>query len=226
MIFRPNSSDNQPEEGFLPAPDCGLCPRLVAFRETNAVKYPAFFNGAVPAFGALSARMLIVGLAPGLKGANATGRPFTGDYAGDVLYPALLKHGFAQGAYQADPEDGLTLHDCRITNAVRCVPPQNKPETGEIVTCNCFLTDEIEAMPNLKVILTLGGIAHKAVLRASGLKQSHAPFLHGGEVMLPSGLRLLGSYHCSRYNINTGRLTVDMFDDVLRQATALLAAAG
>lgn len=205
-----------------PAADCPLCPRLVAYRHANREAYPEFYNGAVPAFGALQAALLVVGLAPGVRGANASGRPFTGDYAGVVLYPALLKHGFATGDYGAHPQDGLALVDSRITNAVRCVPPENKPDTPEIATCNRFLSAELEAMRNLRVILTLGNIAHKAVLRASGLKQSHVAFRHGGVCRLPSGVTLIGSYHCSRYNINTGRLSVDMFDQVMGQVRAYI----
>lgn len=205
-----------------PESDCSLCPRLEAFRSQSRDKFPHFFNGAVPSFGELSAKLLVVGLAPGLKGANATGRPFTGDYAGEVLYPALLNHGFASGVYGASPQDGLKLVDSRITNAVRCVPPENKPETVEIKTCNGFLRKEITSMENLKVILVLGNIAHKAVLMASGLKQSHFAFAHGAVEKLPSGVTLLSSYHCSRYNINTNRLSVEMFDEVMHKARELV----
>lgn len=201
---------------------CPLCPRLVAFRKQNQDSYPHFHNAPVPSFGEVSAQLLVVGLAPGLKGANATGRPFTGDYAGEVLYPALLKYIFASGTYGANPQDGLVLVDSRITNAVRCVPPENKPETVEIKTCNAFLRQEIASMRNLKVILVLGNIAHKAVLLASGLKQSHFSFAHGAVDTLPSGVTLLSSYHCSRYNINTGRLTVEMFDAVMHRARELV----
>lgn len=231
-----------------PASQCPLCPRLAAFREANQTAYPLFHNGAVAAFGDLSAEMLIVGLAPGLKGANATGRPFTGDYAGDVLYESLQKCGLAQGNYDKRADDGLRLHHVRITNAVRCVPPENKPVGDEIKQCNGFLTQEIAAMPKLKVILSLGGISHKAVLTALGYKQSAFKFSHGGEHLLrhceeaaptkqsmqsglprkPFGLPrndelvLLNSYHCSRYNINTNRLTQEMFDTVMMRAKALL----
>ena len=207
-----------------PSADCSLCPRLVAFREQNKEKHPGFFNGAVPSFGLLDASVLVVGLAPGLKGANWSGRPFTGDYAGDVLYPALLKHGFARGAYDADPGDGLELVNARITNAVRCVPPENKPETSEIRQCNAFLKEEIAAMPNLKTIIVLGTISHKATLTALGYKQSAFPFGHGVHQSLtePRTLELLSSYHCSRYNINTGRLTREMFDEVIGRARKLL----
>jgi uracil-DNA glycosylase family 4 len=186
------------------------------FRTKNESEHSDFYNGAVPSFGALDASLLVVGLAPGLKGANRTGRPFTGDYAGDVLYPALVRHGFAAGQYGAHPEDGLALNDTRITNAVRCVPPENKPEPLEIRTCNRFLAQEIAAMPRLRVVLALGGIAHKAALSAFGLKAGYAPFMHGGETLLPSGATLISSYHSSRYNINTGRLTLAMFDVVMQ----------
>lgn len=200
-----------------PPDSCSLCPRLMAFRQENRQKFTDFFNSPVPSFGPLEAELLVVGLAPGLKGANASGRPFTGDYAGEVLYPALLRYGFAQGTYRARPDDGLELVNCRITNAVRCVPPANKPETMEIHTCNGFLTNEIKGMPRLKTILSLGHVAHKAVLKASGMKQSAYAFGHGREHCIPGGIRLVNSYHCSRYNINTNVLTVEMFDDVLKK---------
>jgi uracil-DNA glycosylase family 4 len=206
---------------FLPAADCPLCPRLTAFREANQAAHPAFFNGAVPAFGELDAELLIVGLAPGLRGANATGRPFTGDYAGDVLYPALVKQGLASGNYQQRPDDGLQLINCRITNAVRCVPPENKPTTPEIASCNAFLSKEIKAMPKLKLMISLGGISHKAILKALGYKQSHCGFAHGAVHEL-GPYRLLNSYHTSRYNVNTGRLTFEMFDAIIAQARGLL----
>lgn len=206
---------------LLPAKDCSLCPRLSAFHEANRAAYPDFYNGAVPAFGSLDAQLLVVGLAPGLKGANATGRPFTGDYAGDVLYQSLLNTGFAKGRYDRCVDDGLELINCRITNAVRCVPPENKPETSEIKQCNPFLRTEIGAMPNLKVIVSLGLISHKAVLTALGQKQSAVPFVHGRSHDV-AGYILLDSYHCSRYNINTGRLTQAMFDAVIEQSNMLL----
>jgi uracil-DNA glycosylase family 4 len=204
-----------------PEPQCQRCPRLAAFREANHKAHPAFHNGAVSAFGDLSAKLLIVGLAPGLKGANATGRPFTGDYAGDVLYESLLKTELATGHYAKRADDGLALLGVRITNAVRCVPPENKPIGEEIKQCNGFLTQEIAAMPKLKVILSLGGISHKAVLQALGYKQSHAKFAHAAEHRLRDYI-LLNSYHCSRYNINTNRLTQAMFDAVMLRAKALL----
>ncbi len=209
---------------IAPSQNCDLCSRLAAFRGNNRTEYTTFFNAPVPSFGSLDAELLVVGLAPGLKGANRTGRPFTGDYAGLILYAALKKHGFAAGEYEPEKvaaskgghsADGFHLINCRVTNAVRCVPPGNKPEPAEIKQCNAFLVHEIKAMPNLKAILTLGQIAHKAVLVAFGLKQSAFAFGHGACHKLPS-VQLFNSYHCSRYNINTGVLTPDMLDDVMR----------
>lgn len=205
-----------------PPQNCPKCLRLCEFRQSNRKQYPTFFNAPVPSFGALNARLLVVGLAPGLKGANQTGRPFTGDYAGIILYNALLKSGFARGNYKERKDDGLELVDCRITNAVRCVPPENKPELDEIKNCNSFLKDEIAAMPNLKIILNLGLISHNAVLRAHGLKQSAAKFVHGSVHQLRPGLSMVNSYHCSRYNINTGTLTPQMFDEIIGQIKRLL----
>jgi len=203
---------NSPET-LTDAPlDCPLCPRLVDFRTDNQAAYPDFFNAPVPGFGDPKARLLIVGLAPGLKGANRTGRPFTGDYAGDLLYPTLLKFGFATGAYRARPDDGLKLKGAFITNAVRCVPPQNKPVGAEINTCRPFLLNQIRAMQTLKIILALGGIAHKSVVAAFGKRQADFPFGHGNSRDLQPGLSLMDSYHCSRYNTNTGRLTTEMFE--------------
>lgn len=194
-----------------PPPDCALCPRLASFRSDNRRAYESFHNAPVPSFGRLEASLLIVGLAPGLRGANRTGRPFTGDYAGDLLYETLLRFGFAAGAYRADPQDGLRLVDCRVTNAVRCVPPENKPTGAEVRSCRPFLAAEMEAMPRLRVVVALGGIAHKAVLAAIGRPQNTAPFAHGALHSLPGGRTLADSYHCSRYNTNTGRLTPEMF---------------
>jgi uracil-DNA glycosylase len=199
---------------MTPARDCPLCPRLVAFRLSNRAAFPSFHNAPVPSFGPLEARLLIVGLAPGLKGANQTGRPFTGDYAGELLYPTLLRYGFAHGPYGARADDGLTLDDCRITNAVRCVPPANKPVGAEIGTCRPFLAAEIAAMGRLEAVVALGVVAHNAVLAALGLRQSHVKFTHGARHGLPNGLSLTDSYHCSRYNTNTGRLTEAMFHAV------------
>lgn len=198
-----------------PAKSCRLCPRLTAFRQDNKQRHPDFHNAPVGSFGPRSARLLIVGLAPGLKGANRTGRPFTGDYAGDLLYETLIKHGFARGHYDKRPDDGLELVDCRITNAVRCVPPENKPTTEEIRTCRPFLVAEIEGLPKLRSVLALGAIAHGSVLAARGLTRSHYPFAHAAQHDLPEGLTLADSYHCSRYNTNTGRLTPEMFDSVI-----------
>jgi uracil-DNA glycosylase family 4 len=164
----------------------------------------------------------VVGLAPGLKGANQTGRPFTGDYAGLILYSALLKYGFAVGEYKERIDDGLQLRNCRITNAVRCVPQENKPETSEIKNCNSFLKAEIAAMPNLKLIVSLGLVSHNAVLKALGHKPSHGKFAHGAQHKLSRNITLLDSYHCSRYNINTGRLTQAMFDDIIEKAKIML----
>ena len=197
-----------------PTRDCPLCPRLVGFRADNCRRYPAYHNGPVPAFGPLSGRLLIVGLAPGLHGANQTGRPFTGDYAGDLLYQTLLRFGFAEGHYAAHPQDGLVLADCRLTNAVRCVPPENRPTAAETNTCRAFLSAEIAAMPDLRVIVALGGIAHQSILRALGQRVSAHKFRHGAMFALPNGLTLADSYHCSRYNTNTGRLTPTMFEAV------------
>ncbi len=211
-----------------PGRDCPLCPRLVAYRDDNRRTEPGWFNAPVPSFGATDGRLLIVGLAPGRKGANRTGRPFTGDYAGDLLYPTLLQFGFAHGKYGQRPDDGLALVDARLTNAVRCVPPQNKPERSEIATCNRFLAGEIASMPKLRAIVALGWIAHDAVLRALGRRLSSATFAHAARHDLSDALHAPGSthsatpvsrnalalydsYHCSRYNTNTGVLTGTMF---------------
>ncbi len=197
-----------------PAPDCAKCARLLAMRWENISQFPDWHNGPVPSFGDKGAGLLIVGLAPGLKGANRTGRPFTGDYAGDLLYPTLLKFGHAQGAYGASATDGLGLVNCRITNAVRCVPPQNKVTGAERKNCQAFLSSEIQAMERLRVILALGTVAHAAVLAALGEKISAYKFSHGALHPLPGGPVLADSYHCSRYNTNTGRLSTAMFEDV------------
>ncbi len=206
-----------------PERNCGICPRLVEYRLSNRSANPDWFNAPVPAFGSLEARFLIVGLAPGLKGANLTGRPFTGDYAGDLLYRTLLEFGFAEGCYGRRADDGLRLRDCRITNGVRCVPPQNKPTGTEINACRPFLADEIASMKNLQVILSLGLVSHNTVLAALGEKRSAWKFAHGAMHELPSGLNLADSYHCSRYNTNTGRLTENMFRDVFGTVRDLLA---
>jgi uracil-DNA glycosylase family 4 len=200
-----------------PSPDCVLCPRLATFRQANRAALPDFHNAPVPAFGGLDARLLVVGLAPGLRGANRTGRPFTGDYAGDLLYATLMKFGLAEGRYGREPSDGLRLKGVRITNAVRCVPPENKPETAEIRQCNSFLQAELAALPGLRAVLSLGAISHGAVLQALGLRKSAYVFAHGAQHRLPSGLLLADSYHCSRYNTNTGRLTPAMFEQAVAE---------
>jgi uracil-DNA glycosylase family 4 len=197
-----------------PGRDCPLCPRLAAFRQAQRAAFRDWHNAPVPAFGGEEGRLLIVGLAPGLRGANRTGRPFTGDYAGDLLYATLAKFGFARGRYAQRADDGLALVDCRITNAVRCVPPENKPEPKEIKACNGFLAAELERLPRLRAVLALGAIAHQAVLQALGERRSRYPFAHGAMHELPRGLLLADSYHCSRYNTNTGKLTPAMFEAV------------
>ncbi len=201
---------------LCPDPDCQRCPRLVRFRADNRSRHADFFNRPVPSFGPVDARLLIVGLAPGLKGANRTGRPFTGDFAGSLLYPTLRRHGLAQGGFDRDAHDDLRLLGCRITNAVRCVPPENRPTPEEMAQCRPFLGAEIAGLPALAGILALGQFAHTAVLAALGLKKSARPFRHGAVHALGEGLPWLAdSYHCSRYNQNTGRLTAEMFDAVV-----------
>jgi uracil-DNA glycosylase family 4 len=211
----------------LPAPnpphDCPLCPRLVAFRHEARQLYPDWFNGPVPNWGDPQPRLIVVGLAPGLRGANRTGRPFTGDYAGDLLYATLKKFGLATGEFLADPNDSLQLHKVMIANAVRCVPPQNKPVGAEIATCRRFLTATIESYQPA-AYLALGRIAHDSLLSALGEKRSAFKFGHGAEHRLGSGATLFDSYHCSRYNTNTGVLTVPMFEDVVSRAAAAVGA--
>ncbi len=194
--------------------DCRRCPRLASFRDHYRQHQPDWFNDPVPSFGRDDARLLIVGLAPGLKGANRTGRPFTGDYAGELLYGTLLTYGFAKGAYRADPADGLELIDCMITNAVRCVPPENKPTPEEITTCRPFFAARFAALPRLRAVLALGRIAHEQTLAALELRKSRFAFGHGARHELAPGLILFDSFHCSRYNTNTGRLTEPMFHAV------------
>ncbi len=200
----------------FPGRDCPHCPRLVAFREECREKWPEWHNAPVDSFGDLNAAVLVAGLAPGLRGANRTSRPFTGDYAGQLLYPTLLKYGLAKGNYDEDPTDGLSLVDCRVTNAVRCVPPQNKPIGAEINACRPYLKTEIESMPRLRVILALGTVSHASILRTLELRQKEWPFGHNNIHELPNGIKLIDSYHCSRYNTNTGRLTEAMFHDVFQ----------
>jgi uracil-DNA glycosylase family 4 len=198
-----------------PGRDCPLCPRLVAFREKQRAAHADWHNAPVASFGDDRARLLIVGLAPGLQGANRTGRPFTGDWAGDLLYETLIGFGFARGVYDERPDDGLELLDTRITNAVRCVPPENKPTTEEIGICRPFLSATIAAMPRLKAVVSLGKIGHDSAVRALGERPSRVPFSHGGAQRV-GPVTLFSSYHCSRYNTNTGVLTPDMFRAVFR----------
>ncbi len=206
-----------PRVSGKPGRDCPLCPRLKAFHEDWRSREPAWFNAPVGSFGPRDARLLIVGLAPGLRGANRTGRPFTGDYAGDLLYDTLAHYGFSRGTFKADPNDGLELVDARITNAVRCVPPENKPTPVEIKTCRGFLAATIAEMPNLAAIVTLGRIAHDTTLAALEHRRVAAPFGHGAAFDI-GRLRIFASYHCSRYNTNTGVLTPQMFRDVFAAA--------
>ena len=204
-----------------PGRDCPLCPRLKAFRDDWRQRQPGWFNAPVPSFGALTARLLITGLAPGLQGANRTGRPFTGDYAGDLLYATLAQFGFSRGDYAERLDDGLELVDARIANAVSCVPPENKPTGGEIATCRQFLVAAIAEMPNLRAIATLGRIAHESTVAALNAKRSAAPFGHG-RVASIGALKVFSSYHCSRYNTNTGVLTPEMFRAVFANVRAYL----
>ena len=209
-------------DGSEPPRDCPICPRLVAYRHQNRREHPDWWNGPAPSFGDQSARLLVVGLAPGRMGANRTGRPFTGDFAGVLLYQTLLKTGFARGAYDARPDDGLELVDCMITNAVRCAPPQNKPLPEEETACRPFLAARIAGLPRLKVIVTLGDVARRNVLRALGLKASAGAGGHGAETKT-AAYDLINSYHCSRLNTNTGRLTPAMFEAVFETAKTVLA---
>lgn len=210
--------------GFAqPAGECGLCPRLVEYRNANRAQFPGRHNAPVPSFGDLGARVLVVGLAPGLKGANFSGRPFTGDYAGDLLYSSLLRFGLARGRYGASADDGLELVDCRITNAARCAPPANKPLPAEFAACRPFLAAEIAAMPHLRGLFCLGRESHEQVMSTLGLRKAAHPFGHGRAHALPGGLVLVDSYHCSRYNTNTGRLTEAMFHQALETLLRSLA---
>ncbi len=211
MTGRPDAPPDEPRR------DCPLCPRLAAFRAEWRAREPDWHNAPVPSFGPLDAPLLIVGLAPGLRGANRTGRPFTGDWAGDLLYDTLVRYGFARGTYDRRPDDGLVLAGCRITNAVRCVPPENRPTTAENRSCLPFLTAEIAAMPQLQIVLALGGLAHGMALAALGLRKSAFAFRHGAIHAVSGRLLLADSYHCSRYNTNTGRLTQEMFRAVFAE---------
>ncbi|NDW02963.1 uracil-DNA glycosylase [Jiella sp. 40Bstr34] len=208
-----------------PSPDCPRCPRLAAFRHEWRAKEPSWHNAPVPSLlppeGPDDVRLLVVGLAPGLRGANRTGRPFTGDYAGDLLYATLTRYGFANGRFAARPDDGLELIGAAITNSVRCVPPENKPVGAEINACRPFLTATIDRLPNLRAIVTLGKIAHDSTVRTLGGRVAAHPFRHAGATDL-AGLRIFSSYHCSRYNTNTGRLTTEMFEAVFEQVAGFL----
>lgn len=204
-----------------PSPDCPLCPRLAAFREMQRDAHPGWFNAPVPAFGDPQAWLAIVGLAPGLQGANRTGRPFTGDFAGILLYQTLIEYGLAEGCYAARPDDGLTLKGAMIINAVRCLPPQNKPTPEEIRTCRPFLEGALARLPNVRVVIALGQIAHQSAVKALGGRLPKARFGHLAEHILPSGMILIDSYHCSRYNQNTRVLTPDMFRAVFARAIAI-----
>lgn len=199
-----------------PPRDCPLCPRLVAYRQENRAKWPEWHNAPVPCWGPVEAPLMVLGMAPGVRGANRTGRPFTGDHAGRLLFATLLKYGLAHGEYREDPRDGLQLTGVRIVNAVRCVPPANLPDTSEVVTCNRFLRAEVAAMPGLRAVLALGVLAHQAALRAFGLRLNAARFAHGAVHELPGGVLLGDSYHVSRYNTQTGRLTTEMFEQAVK----------
>lgn len=225
MIRSTGQAVSEPGQRTEPPRDCPLCPRLVAFRTVWRKSEPDWHNAPVPSFGPPDAPLLIVGLAPGLRGANRTGRPFTGDYAGDLLYATLIEFGFAAGEYRADPADGLRLTRAAITNAVRCVPPENKPTGAEIAACRPFFSATLATRPSARALLALGRIAHDQVLRTLGERAAAHPFAHGAVHVLGGGLRLYDSYHCSRYNTNTGRLTADMFRAVFRRIDADLAGA-
>jgi uracil-DNA glycosylase family 4 len=206
-----------------PPRDCPLCPRLVAYRAENQAAHPDWFNGPAPSFGDANARLLVVGLAPGRQGANRTGRPFTGDFAGVLLYETLIKTGFAKGEYRARPDDGLALVDCMISNAVRCAPPGNKPTPVEETACRTFLSARIAALPRLRVIVTLGDVARRNLMKALGLPASAGASGHGAESQA-SGYHVINSYHCSRLNTNTGRLTAEMFEAVFKRARSIVGA--
>jgi uracil-DNA glycosylase family 4 len=211
--------------GPEPPRDCPLCPRLVGYRRENRAHDPSWWNGPAPSFGDPHARLLVLGLAPGRKGANRTGRPFTGDFAGVLLYETLLKFGFAAGTYEARPDDGLVLKDCMVSNAVRCAPPGNKPTPEEENTCRRFLAARLKALPRLKAVVCLGDVSRKNALRAIGLPASAAPAGHGQQFQA-GPWRLFSSYHCSRLNTNTGRLTPTMFEAVFEEARRRLCASG
>lgn len=201
-----------------PDKNCVKCPRLIDYRNNNIQKFPHYYNAPVPSFGSLEADVLVVGMAPGLNGANQTGRPFTNDYAGDVLYPALKNNGFAVGEYKKHKNDGFELVNVRVTNAVRCVPPQNKLTGAEVKNCGEYLKAELKSMPNLKIILVLGSVAHSTVLSVLGYRKADFKFIHGAVYKLPRhNIILIDSYHTSRYNINTKVLTFEMFDNIIKK---------
>jgi len=210
------------DQGLAFDPACSACSRLSGFLAEQRIHLPGYHNAPVPAFGRADARLLVVGLAPGLHGANRTGRPFTGDHAGILLYQTLYDYGFASAPCSEHANDGLQLHDARISNAVRCVPPQNKPESGEVRRCNAFLAHDLGLHPKRGVVIALGTIAHQAVLDALGVRRADHNFAHGAQHVLPDGRLLIDSYHCSRYNTSTKRLTPTMFASVFAQARAHL----
>ncbi len=216
-------TDREPSNAAVFDRDCRRCPRLANFLDEVKTRHADYYCGPVSPFGDTAARLLIVGLAPGMHGANRSGRPFTGDYAGVLLYETLHKFGFASAAESRAADDDLELHDCRITNAVKCLPPENKPVGAEVNECNRFLAAELKTLPQDSVVLALGGIAHRAIIKALGLRQASYRFGHQA-LHNADGLHLLDSYHCSRYNTNTGRLTAEMFEAVFAQARQLLTA--
>jgi uracil-DNA glycosylase len=209
----------QPPE---PATDCDICPRLAAYRDANKQAHPDWYNAPVPGWGDSRARLFIVGLAPGVSGANRTGRPFTGDYAGDLLYATLVKFGYATGTYGQHAQDGFALHDVFISNAVRCAPPQNKPLPTEIQNCRRFMEAQVSALPNARIMLALGTIAHQSAVKVGGGKLPKYKFAHNALHQMPKGMMVIDSYHCSRYNTNTGRLTTQMFEDVFETIASIL----
>ena len=206
--------------------DCPLCPRLVALREDCRIEHPAWWNAPVPAFGDPAAWLAIVGLAPGMWGANRTGRPFTGDHAGHLLFATLLKFGLAEGTYEERPDDSLRLKGCIILNSVKCLPPQNKPLPDEVATCRRYLEASLERLPNVRVLVALGRIAHDNAVRVSGGRLADYPFVHLAEHRLADGRVMIDSYHCSRYNQNTGRLTTEMFESVFARAVQMSSVSG
>jgi uracil-DNA glycosylase len=220
MTFAP-SPPKSPLPETEPPHDCPLCPRLVALREGLRVEHPDWWNAPVPAFGDPLGWLAIIGLAPGMKGANRTGRPFTGDFAGDLLFATLAKFGFTRGIYAGHAGDGLALEGAIILNAVKCLPPANKPVPEEIHTCRPFLARQIDALPNARVFIALGQIAHQSAVKALGGRLPKARFAHAAEHRMPSGAILIDSYHCSRYNQNTGRLSAEMFEAIFAQASKL-----